>query len=845
MKKLLALFLIFISFAIPVSAETDYSELQAFMTDLGFIDDSFDMEGNMTRGELADVMCNFFKNDTADYSALSYFSDVDKDNAYVNEINKCTHYGIFIGTDKDGLFNPDGKATLDEATVVLVKMLGYDIVAKPSEYISIGHEIGLYKGTSNTNSTNHNILIMVENALDQDIIEVTSFRENPVYGKVSGKTLLSEALNVVEYKGQITAVGGNALTASYTVDADEVRIGDIVAKFDAKKRIEMMRNLGMRVKAYFYCDENEEYHLKHIKVLDTRNIEMDCSDYIDMNGDRFEYKVDGKKKSVKINSYSYIVYNNRPVNAMPQIGNNGTIKLISSDNSTVYDIIIVKEYTDYVVDKYQPEKQRLVMKYSNESIEFEEIEDITAYDENYLSIDATKLESGSVISVILNDTSIEIAKCKKHIYGKVDRSYLDDGRLYFVIDGKDYEIGNRINNEITAGIDLNAYNGSEVTVMFNCMGRICAIESSVIPTKYGYLIWVKYYDDDDALVAKIFNSSGQFEKLNIRTKDEKINIDGNYQNYSSFINDHSNNNIFTPTLIGYRMNSSGEITRIELPASVERDGLYYKSTLSSDQRFRTGVNSFGSVAILSENAKIFIVPEDISNEQGYRIVSTTFFTGDARYKNIEFYGYRKNELTSPIAVYKTSNSSDNLSNGTTIIVTDIDYTLNIDDEIVYVIKGIGGASSEEITYMGAPDIVLDQTTYTAITSSLGRTVDIGVGDVIRGRYSQADSNYYQIELMYDASEKEWLPSTNGVVWNDYDAIRFGKIDKIYNGHMQYVSEDGSTEKVYKCPAKYYLIDAYGNSGEVTEASAEDIIMNASDVVFYDNYDRCRWIAIYK
>ena len=844
MKKLVLLLLMCISFSFTASAETDYSEIQTFMTNLGFIDESFDIEGSMTRSELAKVMSNFFRNDTADYSGMSYYSDVSADDVNINEINKCTNYGIFVGTSAKGTFYPNETATLDNVAVVLVKMLGYDIAANSGEYVKVGRELGLYKGTYSTNSNNHNILIMIENALEMDIIEITSYGSNPVYEKISGKTLLSEALNIVTHKGRINAVGENALTASYSVDVDEVRIGDVVAEFHDSRKIELMRNLGMRVEAYYYC-EDDEYYLVHVKVLDTRSIEMDFADYIGINGDKLKYSIGDKKKSATVNSYSYIVYNNRPVNTMPQIGINGTIKLISSDNSSVYDVIIVKEFKDYVVDTYQTDKQRFVMKYSNESIELEDIEDITAYDESYLPIDLTELESGNVISVILNTTSIEIAQCKKYVYGKIESSYQENGRKYFTIDGNNYEISDRINNSLTTSIDISIYHGVEGSVMLNCMGRICAIEVSSSPTRYGYLVWVKYSHEDSTVVAKIYNSLGQFEKLNVRTRRDQINIDGRYQDYAVFISNNSSNNVFVPTLIGYKVNSKGEITNIEMPTSTARDGLYHKLTLSSDQRFRTGVNSFGSAAILSADAKIFVVPEDVSNETGYRVVSTTFFTGDARYKNLDFYGYSEKELTSPLAVYKTSNSSDNLSNGTTIIVTDIEQTLNIDDEIVYIIKGVGGASSEELTYVGAPNIELNKTTYTATASALGREVQIGVGDVIRGRYSQADSNYYQIELMYDASEKEWLPSTGGIVWNDYDAIRFGKIASIYNGHMKYAPEDGSNEKVYKCPAKYFLVDAYGNSAEVTEASAADIVIGASDVVFYDNYDRCRWIAIYK
>ena len=824
----------------PVSATANNpsatSELQALMTDLGFINERFDMEGSMTRSELAGVLSNFFSRDSVDYSASSVYRDVSEDNEYRGAINKCTSYGIFVGSAEKS-FSPDRKATLEETATALVRVLGYSAVTEPSEYNNVGRELGLYRGTSADRSDNYNILKMIENSLEMNPVEITSYDgRSAVYRKATDKTLLYEALHITVYKGQIRAIGENALSLSDSVGVGYARIGEVVSQYAPKTEIEILRNLGMNGKAYFY-DDGDEYMLRHLEILETKCTEIDFSDYIGTKGTTLQYSVKDRDRTAQLNSYSYIVYNNRPVDAMPAIGTNGTIRLISSDNSGTYDVVIIKEFTDYVIDTYNADQKEILLKYSNEAIELDRMKSIIAYDENDAPIELNKLPSGSVVSVIVNPHSIEIAMSKKSVYGTAE-IIRRNGKQYFKIGGVEYEAGARINNLPIERVDIDRYSGTQLSASLNRFGKVCAVEVTVTQLKYGYLISVEY--SDKTVKAKIFNSIGQLEERTVKKNKDRIKVDDYYQDYAVFIRNNTNSGGFVSTLIGYRLNSDGEITNIEMPASEARDGLYLSAVVSSDRRFRSGINSFGSQAILDADATIFIVPEDASDDSKYRVVSSTFFTADARYKNIEFYGYQKNELTSPLAVYKVNTNTSDLSNGAPMIVTDVSKTFNSDGEWLYVIEGIGTSSAEKITYVGALNIELGKTKYTATVSALPGEVEIGVGDVVRGRYSRGDSYYYQIELMYDASEKEWLPSSAGVIWNDYDAIRCGCAGSVYNGYIKFIPKDGSDEKVYKCTQKLFLVE----DGRVTEASLSDI-RPTSDLVFYDNYDRLRWVAVYQ
>lgn len=842
MKKFISwILLLCILSAYPAVAHADAENdrLTAYMKKQGFIDDSYNPELELTKSAMASLFSGFF-DDSKDYVSMQLFSDVDKNTPNSYDINKAAANGIFAVSTPPSSFYPDEKVSCDDIAVKLVGMLGYSDIITKGDNVGKAHSLGLYKGTSTENTEMTNALIIIYNALDKKILE-SNFTSNLSYSISEDETLLSKTRNIYYFSGRINAVGKNALAKEYETGTDYVRIDEYKLRLSENMRVSAVLNLGAEVKAY-YRETDDEYYLVHIELKKDRSVSFELADYGGIEDDKLKYEdKNGRIKTLNLSPYTYIVYNNRPVAQLPELGKYGTMKVISSDGRG-YDVIIVKEYTDYVFGEYRQSQNLIMMKGTNTSIKLEDFEDILIYNGDGRSVELTQLVSSDVISVIENEDSIEIAVAQNSKNGTVEVVGNEDGRQYLTLNGVRYELSSEVNNEDAANTDSAALVGSSLTVYFNIFGRIAGYSLSGNSEQVGYLIWVKYDSDIDIVKAKIFNSIGQFETRGIRMKGKMIKIDDTQVGYEWFISENidSATGKFIPRIVQYKVNSDGEITNIKGARSAAGECLYLKSELTQEKRYRAQVRSFSSYAMLKPDAKIFVVPnvENSWDNSKYRVVSPTFFTENSRYNGIKFYGTSKRDIAVPYAVYE-QNSTSSEGDGIPIVITKITQSINADDEPIHIIEGIG-YNDEYIQYVGGANVKLNETNLTAGTADMGKKVELAVGDVIRGKYSYADGTYQSVELFYDASDSEpWKPNAVSVDWFEGDSIRCGKVTAIYDGVMEVEQSDGSKVCYDIGNTKFYNVERNVKTGSVA-----DIIPTVSRVVFYDNYARCRWVAIY-
>ena len=107
------------------------------------IPDDFDMDKEITRGEISEIVCRIYNLDyTSGGSRI--FSDVDEDNPYYQAIDMVYTHGIISGFG-DGSFRPNETITNEQMIKILISMTGYDDIASqyggyPSGYMKIAGE---------------------------------------------------------------------------------------------------------------------------------------------------------------------------------------------------------------------------------------------------------------------------------------------------------------------------------------------------------------------------------------------------------------------------------------------------------------------------------------------------------------------------------------------------------------------------------------------------------------------------------------------------------------------------------------------------------------------------------
>jgi len=113
----------------------------------GFPDGTFQPSGNVTRAELAAIICRKFGFGGSFSQVDTIFTDVPSTHWASGYIAIASELGIILGMG-DGTFVPNANVTYEQAITMIVRALGYDSLAQanggfPNGYLSVGNELGL------------------------------------------------------------------------------------------------------------------------------------------------------------------------------------------------------------------------------------------------------------------------------------------------------------------------------------------------------------------------------------------------------------------------------------------------------------------------------------------------------------------------------------------------------------------------------------------------------------------------------------------------------------------------------------------------------------------------------
>ncbi len=195
MKKLLSILLTFIMLLALLPANISFAEDSVFgdikgteyyadsaeiLAQMGILtgynDGSFGAEKNITRAEMATIVCRLIDKEAIASQAKGKtdFDDVASDHWASGYINNATKEGI-IGGDGNGKFRPGDNVKYEEAVKMLVCALGYaeDIEVDPDDwsraYLDIAQEKGItdnLKGHKGEAATRGDIAVMVLNGIE-------------------------------------------------------------------------------------------------------------------------------------------------------------------------------------------------------------------------------------------------------------------------------------------------------------------------------------------------------------------------------------------------------------------------------------------------------------------------------------------------------------------------------------------------------------------------------------------------------------------------------------------------------------------------------------------------------
>lgn len=483
-----------------VEAGTKVYEAVGILSNLniltGFEDGTFKPDETVTRAQMAAIICRTLGYEDQAQSSMgsTVFNDVAADHWASGYINVAQAQQIINGYG-DGNYGPEDKVTYEQAVKMIVSALGYELAAQakggyPTGYLAIASAEGITKnanGRVGDAAARGTIAVLVYNSLEVRLMDQTSWStgsDGDKYGKTTD-TILSKYLEVRKWEGIVTDTPLSGIAGgTYDPDATpKMNINGSYKYYNDKGEdatyygrtgavdcslVDANAFLGKAVIAYIGFEDDPATGNKMVYAIvednDNEIIEISGTQLIESTDDAIKFstpgviyyrevgatrmidvELDRTNVDVYVNSeykgaYSSATSTSDLATLVGSVG--GKIELVSNDNDSSIDTILVTSYDDEsVIETVEVEDGLYMFELYNGG----NLSDIDAEDEDELVIVYKDGVLADVAALAANDTvsSVEIAKGLDVLYvssatvtGAVESYSADD----MDIAGETYEL---------------------------------------------------------------------------------------------------------------------------------------------------------------------------------------------------------------------------------------------------------------------------------------------------------------------------------------------------------------------------------------------------------------------
>ncbi len=538
----------------------------------------------ITRGQFAYIAARLIGYDGESTPSISRFADVDLANPYLGAINHLYDAGVVRGTGNSS-FNPDDAIIFNDASAIIVKILGYSQIASakygsyPICNIRMADELDIYLDITIPQGTDaitaEEALIMLFNAVYAPMPEMSVYgEESSTYTYDAKNTILYVYHRIVRAEGVVNDDGVSSVAGATTLKKGEAKIGDRKLKASANG-FSVSGLLGAFVE-YWYVEDTNELVYAVMDANNTNTLTLTYDELCVQNGDFsitnvVYYDKNDKIKNARIAMVADFVYNGASLGVYTVEDlkiESGYITFIDRNSDKIFDVVNVTEYCDYFVAGINKEDNVIYTKTA--SIGLDKYNVATIVDINGSALEFADITADSLISVAASkdNSCITVVKCGAPASGVVTQASVDEYIYYmgereyklsngFVNTAKssDYpEIGNDYNFYINADgdvanvklLDSDAWHkGYLIGVSQEGSGISTAVSAGIIGTDNSF---IKYYVGD-----KIILNGQRVAAANVATHNAVYN---------------SNQNIPIRQPVKYKLDEWGDLKEIETPVDI-------------------------------------------------------------------------------------------------------------------------------------------------------------------------------------------------------------------------------------------------------------------------------------
>ena len=876
-KKILSLIVVLtvmvgcISFGYTVSADSEAYGVEALahLQNIGVFSQGLEADDVMTRSEFANAVYNMVGNGVV-YNTNYIFYDVETSHPHNTAINYCAQNGYMTGSD--GWFRPDDSITFIEGMTVVARILNYTEYAKNNGDYTLGYyttakNIGLLKNTG-IESTNDAMLVgnaaaMFYNALRCNANKLVAV--NPLYNQYTDSTqpFSYEVLGLSFAKGVMTSNGDCDITdkdnlGKYTVIVDNTvyssRLIDNQYKF----------YIGQEV-SLFYDNEGNIVSIVPTGTSTVTNIIR--SDFASKSGNVFKYSIDEADYKAKLSQNVVYVKNGKIVVDFKATGFEKSefsdMTLIDTDADGDCDYVFVNVYDTFVVNSKTTDN--VISSISNKSsydISDDNGKAVYVYDANGNLKTADHIYTDYVVSVIESDNFIYVVYANSRISGKVTckEDYLVE------IDGMEFDIPNG-----TKTYFKDVSFGDSITVYFDFEGRAIYVVDGYISEMdepFGFLIKSDFKPGiDKKLVLKILTSEGNIEVFEVGSK---FRINGKQYRRTELVDDalfrvqgEVNN-----TVILYNLNEDGQVISVTFPKtelnynedgfiksySKEKAQVISNGTLTTSSKKDDG-SYFSGYEFINANTAIFIVPENLENEDEFAVTTKTYIPLSTNLIWDTFHFSKYNSYVDVAVIhgeYAHTSFDSSLS-----VVTYVGKAYDENENEVVSIKAY--TNNGETVYTAPVDLSFTEYKYDKLGNKATGTVavkELKPGDVVRlgtdkmGHIRQGERiyEYNATSYAFKNSTKAGAYATHSLYLKDgYVAFNDKSIFRLADNKDDAMALDGTIFKKQGfifSSAKIYFVSDSKRGVEVTTGSVGDIVIG-DYVIYQGRAGVAKYVVVFK
>ena len=895
-KKIISIFLLisFVFAGVVVNAEEtasddSYNKRVEKLTYLGiYFEEGTEKDTEVTRANFIRDILKFANVEAS--SEEKIFFDVDKDHPCFSEISTGARLGYMVGYT-DGNYYPENIITINDAVKAFVNVLGYEVIANqnggyPNGYIYAANSIGLLDGIEmGTVNLDYEIFSkLIENALECNVLEIGYDGNTIQYTESDEIDALWKFHNIAKVKAVVTA---NAITGlksinDKTQDTNYVKLNDeSVLAGDTN----ISDYLGYAVEAYVYFEDEdetgevryfEEDKRNNVLNVDAKYVFDDSSDFSAYN---FVYETEaGSVKNIKINQNTSIIYNGA---AKPEYSKDdlipgiGYLNFIDNNNDGIYDCINIFKAEHTIIVDYASSKDDGISiadkkDPGNTYLYDSEYDNYTVYVDGEKS-GPTALSAGMLVLIGTNNEHSITYAYSETITGTISAvsAQSDDG--YIVIDGVEYTLTSnmlkytyKVNDSGTFWIDdkLNVY-GFE--------------KDRIDDIVYGYFIRGYCIEEEYPVQAgiRVLTTENEFEtyELNetVRLNNRKKDNDEAMQVLKA---DSASENEWQDQLIMYKLDENGKVSELY---TITEDGELKYNGKFFNYSLETFKSKYGG--IYGDNVTEFSYVDEENNEYlanngEYNYYGSSFqnlfwqdsdtiwfniyddlemsyvggnFTNEKHTNyEVEFYNILEDKNTADVIINRkegvASEDTQQWSTSfqcTPTIVTEVNETLNEDDEVVLTITGNNQGKTVSLEYY---DKMPEPTKVEFMSAKPGDIIyyETDTAGRITFLYKAFDIDRYD-ELGFSASTG-LVHGNSGLGNTSRESLYVTVRKKLANNFFEYIAEGDRSGHIKKVDdgTTCYRMTVNGSRVRVENINWEDI-QNGENIFIYSRYVQSKCI----